>query len=221
MSTDLDSRPAATSVWLVDRIRHAIIEGEIPSRAPLRQAEIAARYHVSRMPVREALQRLEAEGWVIHTPHKGAHVAPLDAGDLRDLFAIREAVESLAARRRLPALTLEQIAQARHALAALEAATGDAWFAAHKAFHLSLYAAAGPRLQRLAAQQLDAAERYLRLENAILDVAEKDCREHRALLDAAIMRDGPRAVRILQTHVGETGENLAARLEITDGGARG
>ena len=209
MSDAVSTRPTATTTWLVDQLRHAIIEGAIPEGAALRQTDIASQYDVSRMPVREAINRLEAEGWVEHHPHKGSYVVRLDAEDAREIFAIRAALETLAVSRAFPALSTARIEKAEGALKELEIAEGDVWFAAHKRFHLSLYEDAGRRLCRLIAQQLDAAERYLRLENAVLDVADKDRREHRALLDAARAGDAARAAETIRCHVAETGDVLA------------
>lgn len=220
MTAKQSQRPSATTQWLVDQLRHAIIDGALRERTPVRQEDIAAHYDVSRMPVREALQRLEAEGWIEHRPYKGAYVAALDSDDVRELFDIRAALERLAAQRTFADLQAEHVTEAVSALEDLEAAPSDAWFAAHKAFHLSLYAAAGRGLYRMIAQQLDAAERYLRLENAVLDVAEKDRNEHRELLDAAKNRDGERAAEIITRHVGDTGEVLATCLRNSKGGGR-
>jgi len=215
------TRPCATTAWLVEQLREAIIAGELAAGEPVRQEEIAARFAVSRMPVREALQRLEVEGWLEHRPYRGAYVAPLDAADVSELFAARAALEALAARRTFAHLDTGQVAAIERALTALEeSVAGDAWFAAHRAFHLSLYSGVGPRLQRLIGQQLDAAERYLRIENVLLEVVDKDRREHRALVAAAKAGDGERAAAVIDAHVGEAGETLAAGLRGRSQGAR-
>ena len=212
MPRNTPTRPTATTEWLLEHLREAITHGEYPPGTPVRQETLAAHYDVSRMPVRAALQHLEAEGWIEHRPHRGAYVAPLDPDDVAELFAVRAVLETLGVRRGVPSLTSADTDAAAHALDTLEQSAGSDWFAAHKAFHLSLHVRIGRRLYRLIDQHLDAAERYLRLENAVLDVAGSDRREHRALLAAAREGDGEGAAGIMHRHLEGSGERLAARL---------
>ena len=80
------------------RILEAIDAGEYPPGARLLETELAARFGVSRTPIREALRRLETQGVVTHEPRKGAVVASLDYDQLGELYAVREVMEGLAAR---------------------------------------------------------------------------------------------------------------------------
>ncbi|MGK3710362.1 GntR family transcriptional regulator [Arthrobacter sp. IK3] len=82
-----------------DRIRQDIIRGELAPGAKITEAALAARYGSSRVPVREALRTLAAEGFVESRPYAGSRVARLDPGEAGDLFDVREAVESATARR--------------------------------------------------------------------------------------------------------------------------
>lgn len=83
---------------LHERILAAIDSGDYPPGARLLEAELAARFGVSRTPVREALRRLETQGVVQHEPRKGAVVAALDYNQIGELYAVREVMEGLAAR---------------------------------------------------------------------------------------------------------------------------
>ncbi|MBF4993183.1 GntR family transcriptional regulator [Arthrobacter gandavensis] len=82
-----------------DRIRQDIIRGELAPGAKITEAALAARYGSSRVPVREALRTLAAEGFVESRPYAGSRVARLDPGEAGDLFEVREAVEGATARR--------------------------------------------------------------------------------------------------------------------------
>src|SRR5580658_1901535 len=80
-----------------DRLRSAILSGELAPGSPIIEAELAARLGASRTPVREALRRLETEGLLEPRGLRGSVVRVLDSGEIDCLFEIREALESLAA----------------------------------------------------------------------------------------------------------------------------
>src|SRR6476620_9070355 len=80
-------------------LREAIIMGELPAGTPLRLDELARSLGMSISPIREAVRQLESLGLAKHVPHQGARVLDFDVEELRDLFQIRLALESLAVRR--------------------------------------------------------------------------------------------------------------------------
>src|SRR3954447_1696544 len=84
--------------YALQELREAIILGELAPGTPLRLDELARQLDMSISPIREAVRRLEALGLAKHVPHQGAKVLPFDPDELRDLFAIRLALESLAVR---------------------------------------------------------------------------------------------------------------------------
>ena len=210
--TSTKVRPATTVSWILDILRTAILDGSLPAHALVRQDELASAYGVSRMPIREAIRLLEAEGLVISRPNRSVVVAPLDPEDAEEIFDVRAALESLALRRSIPRLDQKQKSQAVTALEELEHADPEDNSTAHRAFHLSLHAAAGSRLIRLTGQHIDAADRYLRLEATLAGTVDKDRREHRALLEAALAGDVGTATRLMTQHVTETGQEIAVLL---------
>lgn len=214
MNEKLASRPTTTAAWILENLRAAILQGSIPAHSLVRQDEIAATYGVSRMPVREAIRSLEAEGLVIARPNRGSFVAPLDPDDAAEIFDIRASLEALALRRSIPAMDDAKKKAAADALAALEQAQAkpDASSDLHRDFHLSLYAGAGSRLLRLIGQHIDAAERYLRLEATLVGTMDEDRYEHRALLEATIAGDVRGATRLIERHVAGTGLEIAELL---------
>ncbi len=202
-------RPATTVSWILENLRNAIVEGKLEAHTLIRQDELAIAYGVSRMPIREAIRILEAEGLVISRPNRGAVVAPLDPQDAEEIFEVRTALECLAVRRSVPRLDDRQRDAAAAALRDLENAPADQASAAHRAFHLALHAAAGTRLVRLVGQHIDAADRYLRLEATLAGTQAKDRREHRAILDAVLTGKVEKAARLISHHVAETGKEVA------------
>ncbi len=213
MTTTTQLKPETISQWLFGQLRAAIISGEYPAGDPIRQEEIAENFKVSRMPVREAIRLLEAEGLVEQRPHRGAVVAELDAKDALELFEVRVALEALGVRRSFPRLSAEQIDAIRKAHAALQKAGRDDALVRHRTFHLSLYAAAGPRLQKMIGDQLDAAQRYhLRFGRPGMEVSEQDRLEHIGLVEAAANRDVDAAVNIIESHVGGGGIMISSSI---------
>jgi DNA-binding GntR family transcriptional regulator len=94
---------------LKDILREEIISGKIPAESRLTIAEVANRYSVSQMPVREAFQWLQGEGLIKILPHKGARVISLDVNYVQNVYELRGVIEGLLARRCLPHLTSSEL----------------------------------------------------------------------------------------------------------------
>src|ERR1044071_886445 len=94
----------------VDLIREAIVRGELPPGTRLVLEELSQRYDISMTPIREAFSILESEGLIAQTPHRGAVVTVLDREELLELYAIRGAIEGLAALHGVPHLTDDDVA---------------------------------------------------------------------------------------------------------------
>jgi len=205
-------RPQTIVEWTTATLREEILSGQAPQNQPLRQEEIAARLGISRMPIREALRRLAAEGLILERPNRKAIVAPLIPADAVELFQIRAELECLAVTLSFPRLSDAECAAITAAHEALRSAEEGTYMDRHLAFHQALYAGAGPRLRGLITQHIQQAERYLRYERARLPVTEEDRQEHEALAAAARARDPAAAVAVLRPHIAEAGEDIAAAL---------
>ena len=148
-------RRVTLSGQIAGQMRDAVLSGGFAPGEQMNEADLAARFGVSRGPVREALQRLIQEGLLVAQPHRGVFVAELTEADLADVFFVREAVEGAALRRVLA--TADRSVVERHLMAEvgrMAAAVGEAdWAGAAQAdfaFHRTLVEAAGsPRLSRL------------------------------------------------------------------------
>jgi DNA-binding GntR family transcriptional regulator len=158
-------------------------------------------------PIREAVRQLEALGLAEHVPHHGAKVTGLDVEELRELFSVRLALETLALRRAAQLFEAEDEAAARAELEALDAARrrGDSRAAvrAHTAFHFALYGAGRSAwLLRLIRPAWDSCERY----RPVLLGEKGDLQErHRELdvelLDACVAHDGERTAKAFRAHL--------------------
>ncbi len=208
-ASSAQSRHGEQALEILEVLREDIVSGRLAAGSLLRQQQLAERFRVSRMPIREALFRLEAEGFIAFTPNKGATVAPVSAEDLREIYEMRIAAETLALSTALPELTNSQIERAAELQAQTEAAPVADFGALNAAFHTTLYApCARPRLLAHVDNLGKAADRYLRVTIGVLDYAEKSHREHRELLEACRRRDETAATDCLARHIGEAGEAL-------------
>jgi DNA-binding GntR family transcriptional regulator len=195
---------------VLDAVRGAILSGELAAGETLRQEELAERFGVSRMPVREAIQRLESEGLVEVLPSRRVRVAALSRAEIADVYDMRAALEPLAVRLAVPRLTRAQLRDAAHALeAADDEQDADTFGVRNAAFHLSLMdACERPRLLNGIASLLDVSDRYQRA--ALRDERHNDLvrAEHAALLEAARAGDAERAAELTEAHVRGAGTRL-------------
>jgi len=200
-------------------IRDRILDGTYAAGAPLRQEEIARGLDVSRVPVREALTRLESEGLVVLRPRRGYAVVALSADEIRDIAEICERLEALAAieatRRRTPAdvAALEAILAELVRLGAL-ARGGDqsalaAWVAQHRAFHTTLFAVSGRKaLCRILSQTRDQLEPYIRIELTLSDYLGEAPAEHRRILEQFRLGSAEEVGRLCAAHIRKSCERL-------------
>jgi len=203
----------------LERLREAIILGELRPGTPLRLEDLARSLGMSISPIREAVRQLEALGLAEHVPHHGAKVMGLDVEELRELFSIRLALETLAVRRAAELFEPDDEARARTRLAELEVARhgGDVRGAvrAHTGFHFTLYEAARSSwLLRLIRPAWDSCERYrpvlLAAKGTLQDRHQKLDGE---LLAACAAHDPDRAAAALRAHLELASDIYTVELE--------
>jgi DNA-binding GntR family transcriptional regulator len=202
----------------LERLREAIIMGELTPGTPLRLEDLARSLGMSISPIREAVRQLEALGLAEHVPHHGAKVMRLDVEELRELFSIRLALESMALRRAAELFEPGDETAARAHLTASDEARhrGDirAAVRAHTDFHFALYEAARSGwLLRLIRPAWDSCERYrpvLLTEGAVQDRHEQLDVE---LLEACAAHEPDRAAAALEAHLELATDIYAVELE--------
>jgi DNA-binding GntR family transcriptional regulator len=184
-----------------------IVSGDLAPGARLRQDHVAAEFHTSHVPVREAFQRLDALGLVVTEPRRGVRVAPMAAADVLEVAEMRAALEVLALRHAAPALTPADFAAAR------AVGAGADLEAANQAFHRILTRGCGmPRLLAAIEGLHHAAARHLHAAWHALDWQGRSDAEHGAILDALEAGDLADAERLLAAHIRAAGVALAGRL---------
>lgn len=197
---------STTALSLAERLRSDIDEGAWPPGTALRQDELATRYGTSRIPVREALQLLQAQGLVAIEPNRGAFVVALDADEVEEIFDMRVMLESHLLGLAAPRHNHKSLAQLELVQQALEVQdVRAAWLAGDRAFHEALYAPADkPRTLGLALTLRGQVERYAMQRMAPGSRRSEWKREHRAVLAALRARDARQAVAALAAHLNET-----------------
>jgi DNA-binding GntR family transcriptional regulator len=190
----------------LERLREAIIMGELTPGTPLRLEDLARTLGMSISPIREAVRQLEALGLAEHVPHHGAKVMRLDVEELRELFSIRLALEGMALRRAAELFTPAQGEAARAHLTAYEEARrrGDIRDAvrAHGTFHFALYEAARSQwLLRLIRPAWDSCERYRGVLLAKGTLQDRHEELDVELVTACEAHEGERAAKALHDHL--------------------
>jgi len=197
------TRASTAADGIAGALRREIQSGALALGEPIRQDQVAARFGVSRIPVREALGRLESEGLVVVRPNRGAVVAALTADELREVYELRALIEGDLLARAVPGLTAAHLARAGALHAAL-GATDDPGVQGdlNRDFHRVLLDAADRPKQRALAEQLrGVVERYGSLQGALLRETAAFQEDHLRILDACRHRDPAGARRALQEHL--------------------
>jgi DNA-binding GntR family transcriptional regulator len=197
----------------VEALRERILRGDFPDGEPLRQDALADELGVSRIPVREALRQLEAEGLVSFSPHRGAVVSTLSLDEIDELFELRADIESDLLRRSIPHMTDEQFDRATEVLDAFEdaLAAGEAsrWGPLNWHFHAALYAPANRNFTMGVLQKLHQhSDRYFRMQVLLAGGGHSASQEHRAIAVAVRKRDVKTATQLMRAHILGAGQSL-------------
>lgn len=210
-------RPTAQDAVLAG-LRTDILTGGLGPGDQVVQEALAERYGVSRVPVREALKMLEAEGQVVYHPHRGYFIAELSVADLLEVYRLRSLLEAEALRVAVPALTEPDV----DAMAGLSAdvdraaAAGDvlAMTAANRRFHFAIFDAAGlPRLTRLLHQLWDATDAYRALYFRQEANRSRVADEHAGIIEALRAGQAQHVIELHEAHRGNSVDTVRAILE--------
>lgn len=203
---------------IASRLRERILSSDLPEGYQLRQEAVAEEYAVSRMPVREALRQLEAQGLVVFHPHKGAVVSRLEPAEIEELYDLRALIETDLIFRAAPLATTADHRAGELALRATEEVyeQGDVgrWGKLNWLYHETLYRPAGRTRSLTIAQTLNFnTDRYIRLQLSLSDVAiERTNEEHRAMFEAYCAGDGEAAAAELSRHLIHARDALMSQL---------
>ena len=187
-------------------LKREIITGALPPGAAILEGTLAARFGVSKTPVREALQRLELEGLTRVLPRVGYVVSPVSIGDVQALFELRLMLEppaaELAAARIGPGLLAELDELARVSFAGADRTNYARLLEVNTRFHLGVArGASNARLTAILGRLLAEAERVLHMAVDLRDASDQVVRDHVQIVEALCERDGQRARQVAERHL--------------------
>jgi DNA-binding GntR family transcriptional regulator len=209
---------ANTADLIATSLRADIMQGRLKSEQPLRQDDIAAQFGVSKIPVREALFQLKAEGLVTFYPNRGAAVSKLSPAEADEIFIMRTALETAALRRAIPHLTIANLARAEEILGAIDQEQNLArWGELNWEFHATLYHPANlPRLMEWIETLHINVARYLVIYLAGMDYQMASQNEHREILESCRCGNVEAATTHLTDHLQSASTHLIAFLNQTE-----
>lgn len=219
------SPKALSGPRVTETIRSMILSGELAPGSKIPQDALATRFGTSRIPIREALSRLESDGLVVMEPNRGAWVARLDLEECLEIYKIRERLEPLVLSEATAKITDAEI-DALEALVIEMTVTEDpdTFLRLDREFHLASYRPADMRqLGGMVERFWNTTQPYRR---AFTRVIGKEGNwiihaEHKLIIDALRQRDGERAGHLLHEHIRRTRFELARHKELFRDGIDG
>ena len=207
-------RQASSADVIYDALRDAIIRGEIEEGEPLRQDTIAQMFNVSRIPVREAMQRLEAQGLVVSERYKGVIVASLSHDQITEIFQFRALVEPTVIELAVPLMTQASLDAAQRYCDAFAAETDPVrWGDLNRDFHTALYKDSDKKFfLSMIDKTNDLVERSVRLVLYLTKGMRSAVAEHQAILDACKARKPELAAELTRQHIDQADKALVGFL---------
>jgi DNA-binding GntR family transcriptional regulator len=199
----------------LDNVRDLILSGALSADSWIKQDALAAELGISKIPLREALRKLEQEGLVKSEANRGFFVRPIIAAEAEDIYALRLKIEPDAVMQAAKAAGAFDQSVAVTALnkleLAIEAQSADVP-KLNRAFHMALVAPAHKIITADMVERLHImAERYVRIHLQPHERGDRANREHRDMLDAWIARDAA-VEQLAYAHIAETLDDLREQL---------
>lgn len=209
--------PPTVSNYVLNKIREYILTGRYPAGSKLDQKALATELGVSLIPVREALRRLEAEGFVLILPHRGAFVAELSIGELKEIYLIRENLEGLATELAVSNLSSETLEQLEALFLEMDRATAARDFGKlldlNKSFHFLIYdSSERPLLTQMISGLWDRSSRYRYIYTYLPERQIQALGEHKEIYDACLRGETARAAQAVRNNVRQTVEGIVIKL---------
>lgn len=189
-----------------ETLREAILSGKLEPGERLMEIQLAEEMGVSRTPVREAIRKLELEGFVVMIPRKGAYVAGISLKDITDVFEVRAALEALAAGLVAERASDEEIEQLDRSLLAYSEQTNkediDGIVEKDTDFHNLLYnASRNERLQLIITHLREVIQRVRTVSLSQPGRSKDAVEEHRQIVDAIADRNVELAQTLAREHI--------------------
>lgn len=197
------SRTASSSDIIYSVLRDEIISGHLKAGDSIRQEHIAQLFNVSRIPVREALKKLEAQGLIKSERYKGAVVSSLCFDEIKEIFEIRATLEPLIIRYSVPNMTQDTLTEAwRLCEAFRDEEDTEKWGEWNRKYHEMLYREAQrPYHLKVIGEAIDRVDAYIRAQLVLSKGMEIANTEHEAILKACNDGDADLAAQLTYDHI--------------------
>lgn len=194
-----------------EALREAIISGVLKPGERLMEVQLAEELGVSRTPVREAIRKLELEGFVVMIPRKGAYVSGISLKDVADVFEIRSALEGLAAGLAAERITEDELEELERLLVKkgeiIETGDLDRLVEIDTLFHETLYKASrNEKLVQMINNLREQIQRFRSTSLAYPGRMREALEEHKKIVEAISERNIQLAEKLAQEHI-ENAEN--------------
>lgn len=205
-------RSGKSSNRIYQKLRDSILNSKLPANQSIKQDRIAEQFGVSKIPVREALRLLEADGLVEFIPRRGAFVVELTESDILENLEIRIALESHALRLAIPNMTDSDIREAKKILVEYEQVSNvERWSELNSQFHQCIYAPCGfSKLMQMIQSNKERTNFFMRLKISQVSGLERPHLEHLAVLEACKDGNTILAVKLLCKHIEYTKKEVTS-----------
>jgi DNA-binding GntR family transcriptional regulator len=209
------NQTASSEMMAAEYIRNAIIQHRLQPRQKIVQEEISQELGISRVPVREALKRLETEGWVISDHGRGFVVESVTLDDVYEIHCINTVLEGLAAKEVAKSTDKEGLSEAAGILRQMKDVTSlQEWYELNEQFHLSIYRQAGMnRLFELIKRYRLQSSRMIYMYISQSLNLKKANKEHKNIFSAVMEGRSDDAERLTVEHLSETREGTFRMLK--------
>jgi DNA-binding GntR family transcriptional regulator len=206
------------NVAVYEALRKDMVEGRLKPGQKIIMSDVAKEFGLSDIPVREAIRRLESEGYVRFTPHVGAIVSELDEDKIIELYLIRVELEALATRLAVPYITsrdIDFLIKKNHEMElVVQAEKLEKLGALNKVFHLRIYQAAPyPILNQLIEDLWEKMERTQSVFTFVPDRAAASVEEHKKIIAALQAKDTALSERLVKDQKSRTLTSLKKYLK--------
>lgn len=198
---------------IANDLRDRILSGDLEEGEAIRQEALATEYEVSRMPIREALKRLNTEGLIQWANNKGGSVTKHSLSEIGEMFDLRSVIEVDLFRRAIPKMDATDFARCAEILVQMDTSYDEnnvgQWGQLNHQYHLALYSASERKLTNEILDRINLrSDRYVRMHLSVMKQREPARKEHRELLELAREGKVEVACELLKKHIERTKEEL-------------
>lgn len=205
---------------IYESVRKAIVDGVYQPGESIRQESLAKKFAVSRVPIREALSRLEADGLIVLRPRRGYLIKELDESEIAEIFELRAVMEEHAAHVATKVRTPQDIKEVQALLVRMEAmskgslADAPQWVDVNREFHNRIFASSGRKHLCQAINNYRAwVDGYIRVEIGMTGKLSEAHRDHRQIVTAFKNGDADLCARLSREHCLHTCARLLKALK--------